>query len=142
MTAPMAASAASPSGSAIDAGPATPPGLRSAVRLLFEHLGDHIDLLRLDLGRELSRFAAVVGCWFALALLLQLSLMMGLTLLVALYWETEYRLQTVLLSATLLLGGMGYCLLQLRRLGRQAAARFAVSGVQFKRDLDLIRELI
>lgn len=139
----MTAPTAIPAVAQADAGPAESPSrLRSGFRLLLEHLGDHVDLLRLELGQELSRFGAVVGCWFALALLLQLALMMGLTLLVASYWGTEYRTHTILLSAALLLGGLGYCVVQLKRLGRRASARFTASGQQFKRDLDLIREMI
>ncbi|MES2683705.1 MAG: phage holin family protein [Pseudomonadota bacterium] len=139
----MTATTATPAVAAMNAGPTeSPPGLRSGFRLLLDHLGDHLDLLRLELGQELSRFGAVLGCWFALALLLQLALMMGLTLLVASYWNSEYRTHTILLSAALLLGGLGYCAVQLKRLGQGAATRFIASGQQLKRDLDLIREMI
>lgn len=118
------------------------PGLKASLRLLLEHLADHLDLLRLETRQELSRFGGVLGCWAALALLLQLILMMGLTLLVASYWNTEYRTHTILFSAALLLGAALYCVLQLKRLGARAAQRFSASGQQFKRDLDLIRELL
>ena len=129
--------------SAALAGPVgDPPGLQAALRLLFEHLGDHLDLLRLETGQELSRFGVVLGCWAALALLLQLILMMGLTVLVASYWNTEYRTHTILFSAALLLGAALYCVLQLKRLGQRGAQRFSASGQQFKRDVDLIRELL
>ncbi len=132
-----------PTVSAAAAGPVVePPGLRAAFRLLLEHFGDHADLLRLESGQELARFGGVLGCWFALALLLQLSLMMGLTLLVASYWNSEYRTHTILAGAALLLGGIGYCIWCVKRLNTRAALRFVVSSQQLKRDFDLIRELI
>ena len=137
------ASAATQAESASLAGPAvSPPGLQAAFRLLLEHLGDHLDLLRLETGQELSRFGGVLGCWAALALLVQLILMMGLTLLVASYWNTEYRTHTILFAAAVLLAAALYCVLQLKRLGQRAGQRFNASGQQFKRDLDLIKELL
>lgn len=118
------------------------PGLQGAFRLLLEHLGDHLDLLRIETGQELARFGSVIGCWFALALLLQLALALTLLLVIAVCWETDYRIHSVVLSAAVLLSGAGYCLWQLKRLGAKAALRFSASGQQIKRGLDLIREMI
>lgn len=120
----------------------TPPGLKASLRLLLQHLGDHLDLLRVETGQELSRFGAVVLCYVALVLFIQLGVMMGLTLLMASFWQTEYRTHTILFSALVLLGGAVYCVLQLKRLGRQAANRFSASGQQWRRDLKLLQELI
>lgn len=125
---------------AIPAG--NPPGLRGAFRLVLEHLGDHLDLMRLETGQELSRLGAVLGCWFALALLVQLVLIFGLTILIATLWNTEYRTLAMICSAGVLLLGIGFCALQMNRLGKQATQRFSATGQQWKRDLDLIREMI
>lgn len=139
----MTASSEMPTAQATVADPAlSPPGLRSGFRLLLQHLGDHLDLLRLETGQELARFGAVLGCWFALALFLQMGLMMGLTLLVASYWDSEYRTHTIILSGAVLLGGVLYCLWQMKRLGKNAAHRFSASSQQWQRDLKLIQELI
>lgn len=139
----MTASTEMPAAFAAPAVPALePPGLRGAFRLLLEHLGDHLNLLRVETGQELGRFGAVLGCWFALALLVQLGLMLGLALLVAHYWQTEYRPYAIAFSVAVIAAGAGYCLWQLKQLSQRAAQRFLVSGQQWKRDLDLIRELI
>lgn len=121
---------------------ATPPGLRAAFRVLLQHLGDHLDLLRLETRQELSRFGSVVICWVALALVMQLFVMFGLTLLMASYWNTEYRTHTIVISAALLLGGALYCVVKLKNLGTKAAERFKASGQQWQRDLKMFQELI
>ncbi len=121
---------------------AKPPGLRNAFRLLIEHLGDHADLLRLEAGQEISRLGSALGCWFALALLIQMSLMLGIALLVAGYWNTEYRSHVIAASSLSIAALVGFCTWQLKRLGAKAAKRFDYSSQQLKRDLDLIRELI
>lgn len=118
------------------------PGLRGAFRLLLAHLGDHVELLRLEISQELSRFGAVLGCWFALALLIQASVMLASGLIVAFAWNTDYRGHAIVGVLVVLILGMAYCLRQLQQLGARAAQRFAHSGRQLKRDLDLIRELI
>lgn len=139
MTAPAETSSVqtSPAGPVLE-----PPGLRGAFRLLLQHLGDHLDLLRVETSQELARFGAVLGCWFALALLVQLGLMMALALLLAHCWQTEYRPHAIGFSVALIAAGAGYCLWRLKQLGQRAAQRFALSGQQLKRDLDLIQELI
>ena len=135
---------ASPDAAAVQAEvPAVnPPGLRNAFRLLIEHFGDHADLLRLEAGEELSRLGSVIGWWFALALLVQMSLALGVVLLVAAQWDTGYRLHAVLGLALSLAVIAGFCMWQLKRLGARAASRFDHSSRQLKRDLALIRELI
>ncbi len=127
----------------VQAAPPIPaPGLRGAFRLLLEHLGDHLDLLRLETAQELSRLGAVLGCWFVLALTIQLALILGLAVLNATLWNTEYRMLAVIGSAALLLALMLFCCLQLRRLGAEAGQRFTASSQQWQRDLELIREII
>lgn len=119
-----------------------PPGLRGSLRLLVQHLGDHVDLLRLETGQELSRFGAVVICYVALVLFVQLGLMMGLTLLMASYWNTEYRTHSMAFSAAVLVGGVLYCVIKLKQLGARAANRFSASGQQLRGDLKMFQELI
>lgn len=121
---------------------AAPPGLRNASRVLLEHLGDHLDLLRLETAQELSRLGAVLGLWFVLALLVQLGLIFGVTILIASLWNTEYRTHAMLASGTVMLAAAAYCYWQIQQVGSRATQRFAGSSQQWKRDLDLIRELI
>jgi len=121
---------------------ANPPGLREAFRVLLEHLGDHLELMRLEAGQELSRLGAVLGCWFALALLVQLGVTFGLTVLIASLWNTEYRTLAMLCSAAVLLLGMVVCWVKLQRLGAKATQRFTASGQQWQHDLALLRTLL
>ncbi len=121
---------------------APPPGLRNASRILLEHLGDHLDLFRLETAQELSRLGAVVGLWFMLALIVQLGLIFGVTILIASLWNTEYRTHAMLGSGSVMLAAVLYCYWQIQRIGRRATLRFAGTSQQWKRDLDLIRELI
>lgn len=119
-----------------------PPGLRGAFRLLLAHLGDHVDLLRLELSQELSRLGSVLGFWFALALLIQATVMLAAGLIVAFAWTTDYRVHAIVGVLGALLLGSAYCVREIKALGARATRRFACSGQQLKRDLDLIRELI
>ncbi|MDO9453580.1 MAG: phage holin family protein [Stagnimonas sp.] len=121
---------------------AAPPGLRNASRVLLEHLGDHLDLLRLEAAQELSRLGGVVGLWFVLALVVQLGMIFGVTLLIATLWNTEYRTHAMFGSGIVMLVSAAYCYWQIQRLGSRATQRFAGTSQQWKRDLDLIRELI
>lgn len=132
---------------AIPAAPAIPervpaPGLRDAFRVLLEHLGSHVELLRIETGTELARLGGMMGYWFALALTVQLGLVLGLAVLVATHWQSQHRDLAVVASAALLLAMVLFCYWQIRRLGRQSAQRFSVSSQQWQRDIDLIREML
>lgn len=122
--------------------PATAPGLRAAFRLLVEHLGSHVELVQLETAQELSRLGGLLGYWFALALSLQLGLMLSLGLLLAGLWQTPYRLPAIIGSTAMLLALAVFFYWQIQRLGQQSVQRFRLSGEQWQRDLALIKEVL
>jgi uncharacterized membrane protein YqjE len=122
--------------------PVEKPGLRAAFKLLLEHLGDHLDLLKIESAQELSRLGAVLGLWFVLLQLVQLALMAGLGIALALLWGSEYRLPAIAITAGVLVSATVFCVLRLKRLGQQGAQRFVTSGEQWRRDIAVIKELL
>ncbi len=127
---------------ALPAGALEKPGLRQAFRTLLDHLGDHLELLRIETTQELSRLGRQAGYWLLLTQLLQLVLLFGFTLLVASLWDTAYRTHAILAAGGVLLLALLSCGWQLHRLAAGAKQRFNVSSQQWHRDIELIRELI
>lgn len=117
------------------------PGIRGAFHIVLEHLGDHVELFKLEAGQELSRIATLMGMWFALAFLLELLLIFVVGVTIASLWDTAYRTHAIVGSGAVLLLATLYCVWTLKRASAQASSRFDSSSEQWRRDIALIKEL-
>lgn len=120
----------------------TAPGLRMALRILLEHFGNHVTLLKLETSHELTRLGTVLGLWVGIILTLQLALMLVSLVTIAWLWDTPYRIAAIAVSFSLLLLLTGWMWWRLKRLAQAVPLRFASSSAQWQQDLDIIKSLL
>lgn len=126
-----------------DANPgATAPGLRFGLHTALDHLGSHLELLKLESANELTRLGKVLGLWAGLIVTLQMAVVLTGFTAIAWLWDTPYRLLAIGLTFGALLLIAVVIWLKLKALARTAPLRFAISTQQWQRDVALVKELL
>ena len=113
--------------------------LRSAGGALFDQLALHGQLAQVEWIEERNRLVKMlVGALLGFAFFLCLMLSVG-ALLLALYWETAYRLAAVAAVVGLYGLGAGWAWRRLIALSALSGQSFASTRVELAADLALIR---
>lgn len=118
------------------------PGLKGAFHIMLDHMGSHLELLKLEAGQELSRLGKILGLWAGIVLTLQLTLTLVTLVTIAWLWDTPYRLPAIIISMTALLLLTALLWSRLKRLQQTANLKFAVSSQQWQRDIEVIKGLL
>ena len=113
--------------------------VRTAGGALLVQAGLHGQLLRIEWAQERSRLlklvmAALLGCICLLGLLGALA-----TMLLAVYWDTPYRIRAVSALVALCVFGTVFAWCLLRSQAALGAHSFAASRSELAADLELLR---
>jgi uncharacterized membrane protein YqjE len=113
--------------------------LRSAGGALLDQLALHAQLAQVEWGEEKTRLLKMlVGAALGFACILCVMLFLG-ALVMALCWETAYRLPAAAALAALYGLGAGLAWRRLAVLSRHSSESFAASRAELAADLALLR---